>query len=378
MLPRRSAPSRAIVDPPPVLSDRVNRNQPPAYAVAAAHKVSRLDAADRSLSRNSQFDRGRRDRDFTRTFNHVELRFNEIRLTFYVRVHMRIRKCIIPINILPQGGSVVATKKRHFNTYDAPIASLSRRVQQLVNHFFAGSVNAAATAWAIPQPTLHRIVDGVTKSPRAELLAKIAAAHSTTIEWLLSGSGEGPQLTRRTMGVMAPLTGHVVAWTELLDALDLAPQTKHAMTEAVFAPWWMFSILKPAQAAEHHESEEHVREAVESSAVAYITALRGLLESYGKDAVSGAIARQADAGRLWFNPFGAWLQKASVLPNDLTELYDSYLDYDKRCSEAEPGAEVPITTTAREPVRISRDKARVTEVSSTHRSARAPRAKRRA
>jgi len=122
----------------------------------------------------------------------------------------------------------------------------------------------------------------------------------------------------------------------------------------------MFSTLKPGGTAEHPQSEDRVREAVDNCAVAYITALRALLETYGKDAIRGALTLQANRGRLWFNPFGNWLIDASLLPSDLTDLYGNYLDYEKRsvaASVGEPAAE----HRPRVPTRMPLEKARVAE-----------------
>lgn len=254
------------------------------------------------------------------------------------------------------------TKKFSFPfNLDRPVPSLHDRIGRLIHHFFGGNLNAAAHAWGIPQPTLHRIVEGTTKSPRVDLLAKIAAAHSTTIEWLFTGEGEEPQWARQTMGRMAPVTGQVLAWTKLLDRLNLQPQVKDSLIEAVFGPWWMYSTLAAEETEESRESQEQVREAVERSAHAWTTALLGLLESFPEAVVKQALERHADDARLWFNPFGLWLKGAGVLPNGLSELYDRYLEYEKRCNDAELGAKLPISKHVRAPVRLTEDKARLTK-----------------
>lgn len=70
--------------------------------------------------------------------------------------------------------------------------TLSGRVQQLVDQMHGGSVNAAAKSIGMKQQTLARVVSGAIENPRAKTLEQIARFYRVTLEWLLTGAGEGP------------------------------------------------------------------------------------------------------------------------------------------------------------------------------------------
>jgi transcriptional regulator with XRE-family HTH domain len=71
--------------------------------------------------------------------------------------------------------------------------SIAERVRSLIDRVHGGSVNAAARDTGIPQRTLARIADGTVENPRADALQRLATFYKASLEWLLSGQGEGPQ-----------------------------------------------------------------------------------------------------------------------------------------------------------------------------------------
>lgn len=72
------------------------------------------------------------------------------------------------------------------------MSTLAGRMRDLVDRHFDGSVNAAARAIGVPQPTLLRIVDGRTQAPRMGALTRIAQFFRCDEGWLLTGKGRGP------------------------------------------------------------------------------------------------------------------------------------------------------------------------------------------
>lgn len=66
-------------------------------------------------------------------------------------------------------------------------------MQEIIDLYWAGNVKAAAKQLGIPQNNLYRIVSGETLNPRANVLAKIAKFAGSTVEYLLTGEGRGPQ-----------------------------------------------------------------------------------------------------------------------------------------------------------------------------------------
>jgi hypothetical protein len=70
---------------------------------------------------------------------------------------------------------------------------MRKRVGDIIDLYWQGNVKAAAKQMEIAQNTLYRLVSGQTPNPRANVLAKIAKFSGTTVEYLLTGEGRGPQ-----------------------------------------------------------------------------------------------------------------------------------------------------------------------------------------
>jgi len=83
-----------------------------------------------------------------------------------------------------------------------------------------GSVNAAAKAMGVPQPTLAQLVSGEVTNPRIDTIRRIAQHFRASEAWLISGAGDAPiVLTRNYPRAAAAL----LDWDALFDALVLAP-----------------------------------------------------------------------------------------------------------------------------------------------------------
>jgi transcriptional regulator with XRE-family HTH domain len=70
--------------------------------------------------------------------------------------------------------------------------SLSSRVRLLVDHFHAGSVNDAAKALGVAQPTIGRILKGEVTQPRLQLVQRMSTLYGASLDWLLAGTGDPP------------------------------------------------------------------------------------------------------------------------------------------------------------------------------------------
>lgn len=72
--------------------------------------------------------------------------------------------------------------------------SLASRVKILVDHFHGGSINDAAKALDVAQPTVARIVKGTVLQPRSGLISRMSEVYGVSTDWLLKGTGEPPSL----------------------------------------------------------------------------------------------------------------------------------------------------------------------------------------
>lgn len=115
---------------------------------------------------------------------------------------------------------------------DAP---LKDRVRWLIDQSHEGNVLTAARQIRIPNATLDRIADGTVKKPRPDALASIATYYGTTIDWLWSGRGDPPDLSKDSVRREAEKWGEaVVRWDALLGPLDLykhSPEAAEAMSD---------------------------------------------------------------------------------------------------------------------------------------------------
>lgn len=94
--------------------------------------------------------------------------------------------------------------------------TLGDRVRRIVDQYWDGSVNAAATSMGIPQQTLQRVVSGKTANPRISVLDAIAKGSRASVDWLLTGAGRGPQ-ERDERGRF--ITGGTSRWLRVVSSL---------------------------------------------------------------------------------------------------------------------------------------------------------------
>lgn len=147
---------------------------------------------------------------------------------------------------------------------------LNERVRLLIDVRDRGSVNAAATRSGIPQATLARLADGRTQRPRSDLVRKVAEAFNVSTDWLLNGTGRGP---------------------EGIEALSEQPANVVPQAEAV--QWW-------ARLNRRHVSVD-VRTALASLPTAAYNACfySGLDDGNPSDAVRGQIREASRSEYRW-------------------------------------------------------------------------------
>ena len=205
---------------------------------------------------------------------------------------------------------------------------LADRLRSLIDRDFAGNVNRASKAWTVPQPTLHRCVNGETDAPNARTLQKIASFYGTTVEWLLDGVGVGP------LALEYPFA-EFRAWETLVKTLSL-PESIESLVLALpgtisaanfaLCEWGMFNWR--GKRVSEKRIEPALRARWEASAMeleAWTVWLRGLITSYGKLAVRNKLESEADRIRLGFQPFATYLRDAGRLSGDLELAYDEIL-----------------------------------------------------
>jgi len=109
--------------------------------------------------------------------------------------------------------------------------SLQRRVREVVDLYYNGSVNKAARDMGVPQPTLTQIVDGTVQNPRGSTLQKIAAHSGASVDWLLTGKGRGPDpAAREWSGGEAGRR-----WQALVESLGLEESTARQVSNLPIA-----------------------------------------------------------------------------------------------------------------------------------------------
>lgn len=178
------------------------------------------------------------------------------------------------------------------------LVTLAGRVQQIVDDYWGGSVNAAATALGIPQQTLQRVVSGKTLEPRFRVLDAIARGARTSVDWLLNGNGQGPQKEDETG---RPLSGGTAHWDRVLR--QLYPDRElvgDLLREVPFAPITFAAVIGDRLGADsrrgrnrsHYDDplfKSSVR-AVDSCAAAWAVLLEDAIRELGDATVRERLA----------------------------------------------------------------------------------------
>jgi hypothetical protein len=189
---------------------------------------------------------------------------------------------------------------------------LTARVNTLIERYFEGNVLRAAQAWRVPQPTVHRLAAGHTKSPRGETLRRIAKAHGTTVEWLLTGVGPSPLEDQPLPWVEYRDFEHLVNW------LDLSPRVRQAVinlpqttstAHSILCHWGFPRTPLPGDPGYVEQEEKVIRiaqdAAYKAAALQYLSwgaLLDGFIRAYGRERVREKLESELLRARLGFHP----------------------------------------------------------------------------
>jgi hypothetical protein len=193
-------------------------------------------------------------------------------------------------------------------THPDEYSDLSARVSALIERFFGGNRTAAARAWGVPQPTVQRMVVGDSATVRATTLDKIAKAHETSMDWLMSGRGPDP--LKNDPIPYVEYTG----FEQLVDSLSLSPLVRTAVLDlpkvtshahTVLCQWGLLAPDPPAHQPYDvtHASSNANYNAAALQYVSWAHLFDGMIKAYGRDRLREKLESELDRIRMGFHPF---------------------------------------------------------------------------
>ena len=178
----------------------------------------------------------------------------------------------------------------------------------LVDHFWLGSVNLAASEMGLSQPTLNRIVSGTTLSPRSGVLQRIAAGGMVSVDWLLTGKGAQPSFYDEN--------GDLVSLSQLrlrriVDRIGATGGLRRALLNLGYGP------LYAARSAFHFTEMVAAFDASDACADAWADLLGAAVGSLGVEHVRRMLQGNEVAAALGFSPFASTIlhSKANHSPS---------------------------------------------------------------
>lgn len=184
---------------------------------------------------------------------------------------------------------------------------LCGRVNALIDRFFGGNRTKAATAWRVPQPTVQRLAVGTTATVRATTLARIAAAHDTTIDWLMSGRGPDP-LSNDPLPYV-----EYRDFRQLVESLKLSPEIRQAVlslpmpiatAHTILCDWGLMAP-EPLQAQADGIRQTSRDARYKASALNFASwgyLFDGMIKAYGRGRVREKLESELRRIRLGFHP----------------------------------------------------------------------------
>jgi hypothetical protein len=203
------------------------------------------------------------------------------------------------------------------------------RVSALVDRFFGGNRTAAARAWGVPQATVQRLVVGDTQSVKAITLDKIAKAHDTGIDWLMSARGPNPLETDRVPYV------EYADFETLVNGLELSEPTRLALLDlprtvsvahTILCHWGLTSPNPPGQQPDDvrqaSQDARYKAAALQFTSWGYL--FDGMIKAYGRERVREKLESEFQRIRLGFHPVPLelmWLNEAKPVLGQLEERF---------------------------------------------------------
>lgn len=197
---------------------------------------------------------------------------------------------------------------------------LKDRVRILVDYYWDGSVNRAASALGIPQQTLNRIATGHTPNPRATLVSKIASGSNVSLDWLLKGKGAGPTLDDAHG---RPITGAEMRLNGVLDRLGAGDSLRSSVQLMAFGPFWAAGLL--AGSSQSRSTKSLTREALEASLDTWADLLEAAIKESGARRVLKLCEENEPLVALGFSPFAMYLwEENPTMRSQLEAFYHRY------------------------------------------------------
>ena len=184
---------------------------------------------------------------------------------------------------------------------------LAGRVNALIERYFGGNALKAARAWMVPQPTVHRLGAGITRSPRAVTLRQIAHYHATTVEWLLEGTGPNPLETPAL-----PMVEYL-EFRDAVDRLGLDAETRWAVlslpttigaAHTILCRWGLDFSSEYVEEAPRvvAESRDAAWKAAAMQYLSWAHLLEGLIRAYGRTRVRDKLRSELARLHLGLHP----------------------------------------------------------------------------
>ena len=218
------------------------------------------------------------------------------------------------------------------NMSSANPVDLWGRVNALIDRFFGGNRTAAAKAWQVAQPTVQRLAVGTTSTARATTLARIAAHHDTTVDWLLNGRGPDPLAADPL-----PYVEHR-DFRQLVESLGLSPEAQRAalnLPRTTFAAYMILCQWGSNPQYGHPPQPPRVRDTAldanyKAASLQFLSwgyLIEGLIRAYGKDRVRDKL--ESEVRRIWlgFHPVPLelmWMPEATTVLDALEQRLEDY------------------------------------------------------
>jgi transcriptional regulator with XRE-family HTH domain len=181
--------------------------------------------------------------------------------------------------------------------------SLASRVTTLIGRVNGGSVNAAAKAIGIPQPTLNRIASGKTVSPRLDVVQQLASYYKVSVDWLLNGGGHQQPIDELARALVSI---EWLAWRRCVDSLGLEPAVRDVVLKiptATLVAWNHIAAQShpKADSAAYTAARGALGEVHRREVQAWTALLENLVGVFGRKMVAKDLAAGVDQARLGFN-----------------------------------------------------------------------------
>lgn len=208
----------------------------------------------------------------------------------------------------------------HFSNARAnPLATLADRVRSIVDKYWGGSVNAAASSMGIPQQTLQRVVSGTTANPRVSVLDAIAKGSRASVDWLMTGTGRGPQESDERGRF---ITGGTSRWLRVVSGLY--PErggSREVLEDVPFAAFRFAALLSSGKGKLPLRTVTRVQD---KCAEAWSDLLEEAIALFGAEAVRARLDANEIVVAGGFTPFIQFVSKTAISKAEVKRLLQAW------------------------------------------------------